>query len=48
VHGAFGEGTIVARVDGHDTPQMGVELAFGAMAGKLYFFDATTGKRLRQ
>jgi sn-glycerol 3-phosphate transport system ATP-binding protein len=48
VHGAFGEGTIVARVDGHDTPQMGMELAFGAMAGKLYFFDATTGKRLRQ
>jgi sn-glycerol 3-phosphate transport system ATP-binding protein len=47
VHGAFGDGTIVARVDGHSTPPLGAELAFGAMPGKLYFFDTATGKRLR-
>jgi len=47
VHGAFGDATVVARVDGHHTPALGDELAFGAMPGKLYFFDAATGKRLR-
>ena len=47
VHGAFGEGTVVARVDGHMTPEIGTELTFSAMPGKLYFFDTATGKRLR-
>ena len=47
VHGAFGEGTVVARVDGHATPQVGSELTFHAMPGKLFFFDTATGKRLR-
>ena len=47
VHGAFGEGTIVARVDGHATPALGADLAFDPMPGKLYFFDTATGKRLR-
>ena len=47
VHGAFGGGTVVARVEGHSTPQVGAELVFTAMPGKLYFFDTATGKRLR-
>ena len=47
VHGAFGEGTLVARVDGHMTPEIGTELTFSAMPGKLCFFDTATGKRLR-
>jgi len=47
VHGAFGESTLVARVDGHETPAVGAALAFAAMPGKLYFFDSATGKRLR-
>jgi sn-glycerol 3-phosphate transport system ATP-binding protein len=47
VHGAFGEGTLVARVDGHATPELGAPLAFSVMPGKLYFFDTATGKRLR-
>jgi len=47
VHGAIGEGILVARVDGHATPQVGAELAFSSMPGKLYFFDTATGKRLR-
>jgi sn-glycerol 3-phosphate transport system ATP-binding protein len=46
VHGAVGEGTLVARVDGHATPAMGAELGFDAMPGKLYFFDTATGKRI--
>src|SRR5258707_685330 len=47
VHGPFGGGTLVARVDGHRTPALGTALAFTAMPGKLYFFDSATGKRLR-
>jgi len=47
VHGAFGGGTVVARVEGHATPEPGAQLAFTAMPGKLYFFDTGTGKRLR-
>jgi hypothetical protein len=47
VHGPFGGGTLVARVDGHETPELGTALAFTAMPGKLFFFDAATGKRLR-
>ena len=47
VHGAFGNGWLVARVDAHDTPALGAALAFSVMPGKLYFFDSTTGKRIR-
>jgi sn-glycerol 3-phosphate transport system ATP-binding protein len=47
VHGQFGGGGIVARVEGHATPRPGADLAFTAMPGKLYFFDSATGKRLR-
>jgi sn-glycerol 3-phosphate transport system ATP-binding protein len=47
VHGEFGNGTVVARVDGHDTPALDTALMFSVMPGKLYFFDTATGKRLR-
>jgi sn-glycerol 3-phosphate transport system ATP-binding protein len=47
VHGVSGGAEIVARVDGHSTPAPGEMLAFNAMAGRLYFFDTATGKRLR-
>ena len=47
VHGEFGGGTVVARVEGHATPALGAQLAFTAMPGKLYFFDTATGKRMR-
>ena len=47
VHGTLGEGQIIARVDGHLSPEPGEELVFYARHGKLYFFDSTTGKRLR-
>jgi len=47
VHGTFGQGSIVARVDGHATPQAGAALAFAPKAGRLYFFDSATGKRVR-
>jgi sn-glycerol 3-phosphate transport system ATP-binding protein len=47
VHGTFGAMTLVARVDGHATPQAGEALAFAPMPGRLYFFDTASGKRLR-
>ena len=47
VHGAFAQGTLVARVDGHATPKAGEALAFSPMSNRLYFFDSSTGKRLR-
>jgi len=47
VHGVVGEGILVARVDGHATPEIGTQLTFHARPGKLYFFDSATGKRLR-
>jgi sn-glycerol 3-phosphate transport system ATP-binding protein len=47
VHGEFGGGVVVARVDGHMTPEPGTALVFSVMPGKLYFFDTATGKRLR-
>ena len=37
---------MVARVEGHVTPQPGEALAFRAMPGKLHFFDTASGKRL--
>ena len=47
VHGEFGNGTVVARVDGHATPALDTALMFSVMPGKLYFFDTVTGKRIR-
>jgi ABC-type sugar transport systems, ATPase components len=47
VHGRFGEGTVVARVEGHSTPALGAARVFSVMPGKLYFFDTASGKRLR-
>jgi sn-glycerol 3-phosphate transport system ATP-binding protein len=45
VHGRFGGGMLVARVDGHETPPVGTALAF-AMPERLHFFDTASGKRL--
>jgi sn-glycerol 3-phosphate transport system ATP-binding protein len=47
VHGEFGNGIVVARVEGHATPRLDENLAFSVMPGKVYFFDTATGKRLR-
>ena len=47
VHGAFGEGIVVARVEGHSPVKVGDSVAMRAMPGRLYFFDGATGKRLR-
>ena len=47
VHGVLGMATLIARVDGHATPEPGAELTFTARPGKLFFFDTATGKRLR-
>jgi sn-glycerol 3-phosphate transport system ATP-binding protein len=46
-HGAFAGGTVVARMDGHSTVKPGDALRLRAMPGRIYFFDAATGKRLR-
>jgi len=47
VHGTLGQGSLVARVDGHSRPDPGEMLTFSVRPGKLYFFDTATGKRLR-
>jgi sn-glycerol 3-phosphate transport system ATP-binding protein len=47
VHGEFGAGSLIARVEGHSTPELGAMLSFNVMPGKLYYFDTGTGKRLR-
>ena len=47
VHGILGTGSIVARVDGHVTPQAGAQQVFSIRPNKLYFFDTASGKRLR-
>jgi sn-glycerol 3-phosphate transport system ATP-binding protein len=47
VHGAFGDSMLVARVDGHETPEPGTALAFQPMPDRLYFFDTASGQRLR-
>jgi sn-glycerol 3-phosphate transport system ATP-binding protein len=47
VHGAFGDSVLVARVDGHETPEPGTALAFQPMPDRLYFFDTASGQRLR-
>jgi sn-glycerol 3-phosphate transport system ATP-binding protein len=46
LHGVLGEHAIVARVEGHVTPQPGEAIAFGTMADKVHFFDTASGKRL--
>jgi sn-glycerol 3-phosphate transport system ATP-binding protein len=46
VHGMLGPDMVVARVEGHATPEPGASLAFHARPGKLYFFDSASGKRL--
>ncbi|APV51736.1 sn-glycerol-3-phosphate ABC transporter ATP-binding protein UgpC [Betaproteobacteria bacterium GR16-43] len=47
LHCAFGGASLVVRVDGHATPEPGSPVPVSAMAGKLYFFDSTSGRRLR-
>jgi sn-glycerol 3-phosphate transport system ATP-binding protein len=47
VHGALGDATVVARMDGHASARVGDALVLHALPGRLYFFDAATGKRLR-
>jgi sn-glycerol 3-phosphate transport system ATP-binding protein len=47
VHALFDGTSLVARIDGHVTPQAGEVLPFSVAPPKLYFFDAATGKRLR-
>jgi sn-glycerol 3-phosphate transport system ATP-binding protein len=47
VHGIFGDGMLVARVEGSDTPAMGTALSYRVMPGKVYFFDSASGQRLK-
>ncbi len=47
VHGAFGNGTLIARVEGSATPAPGTPVSYRVAPGKLHFFDGATGKRLR-
>jgi sn-glycerol 3-phosphate transport system ATP-binding protein len=47
LHGVLGDASIVARVEGHTQPAPGETMVFSARAGKLYFFDTASGKRLR-
>jgi sn-glycerol 3-phosphate transport system ATP-binding protein len=46
LHGVLGPHAIVARVEGHVTPQPGEALVFAAMPDKVHFFDTASGKRL--
>ena len=47
VHGAFGEGLLVARMEGHSAAKVGDTLTLHAKPDRIYFFDGATGKRLR-
>jgi sn-glycerol 3-phosphate transport system ATP-binding protein len=47
VHGTFGHGALVARVEGSATPAAGTPMSFRVAPGKLHFFDSASGKRLR-
>ena len=47
VHGTVGSGSLIARVDGHATPQPGTPMVFSVRPGKVFFFDTASGKRLR-
>ncbi|QJR14543.1 sn-glycerol-3-phosphate import ATP-binding protein UgpC [Usitatibacter palustris] len=46
IHGLVGDSALVARVDGHETPEPGAALTFSVMPGKIHFFDTASGKRL--
>jgi len=46
LHGTLGASALVVRVDGHDAPRAGTPLTVRPMAGKTYFFDTASGKRL--
>ncbi len=46
IHGRFGEGHLVVRVDGHAKPQPGDMLHILPQPDKLYFFDSVGGKRV--
>jgi sn-glycerol 3-phosphate transport system ATP-binding protein len=47
VHGPFGAGTLIARLEGHTQARVGDTLERYPIPGRLYFFDGNTGKRLR-
>jgi len=47
VHGPFGGGTLVARMEGHTHAKVGDTLELHPMPDRVYFFDAASGKRLR-
>jgi sn-glycerol 3-phosphate transport system ATP-binding protein len=47
VHGSLGDATVIARMEGHSSARVGDALVLRALPGRLYFFDAATGKRLR-
>jgi sn-glycerol 3-phosphate transport system ATP-binding protein len=46
LHGVLASHAIVARVEGHVTPEPGEALSFAAMPDKVHFFDTASGKRL--
>jgi len=46
LHGVLGGHPIVARVEGHVSPQPGEVISFAAMTDKVHFFDTASGKRL--
>ncbi|HZZ93111.1 MAG TPA: sn-glycerol-3-phosphate import ATP-binding protein UgpC [Usitatibacter sp.] len=46
LHGVLDAHPIVARVEGHVTPQSGEALTFAAMPDKVHYFDTASGKRL--
>ena len=47
LHGTFEGSPLVVRVDGHRAPAVGAELRLHAQPGRICFFDATSGRRLR-
>ena len=47
VHGPFGAGTLIARLEGHTSARVGDTLERHAIPGRLYFFDGASGRRLR-
>lgn len=46
IHGKVGENMAVVRADGHVQHDAGVKLFVNPAAGKYYFFDTATGKRI--
>ena len=46
VHGVFGGAPLVVRMDGSSVPALGSALAVRAQAGKVFFFDTASGKRI--